>query len=124
MKIHPLNSISICNSDESIRTALTRLNSNQRGFLIVTNIRNEPLGIFTDGDAIRLFLSNNRLLADLFTDNISQIMNTKFISVLEATERKDIIKIFITKKINFLPVLDNEKKLLGVYLIYDFLDNE
>jgi CBS domain-containing protein len=124
MKLHLVDTLSICSPDDSIRTALKKLNSNQKGFIIIVNKQIEIIGIFTDGDAIRLMLNNNRLLADLFTDDISKVMNTKFIVVSNNSSKKEITSIFKTRKFNFIPVLNSDKKLLGVYTVYDFLENE
>jgi CBS domain-containing protein len=124
MKLIKIDSISLSLVDDSIRNAITKLNSNTRGFLVVVDENLIPYGIFTDGDAIRLLINNNKLLADLFTQDIQQVMNKNFIYVYESTDFTQVLDLFIKKRFSFIPVLNSNNILVGVYSVYDFLKNE
>lgn len=94
---------------EKIIDALQKIQSNKKGFLIVTDNNNILKGTLTDGDIRRAFIKKYT------TENlIGEIYNKKeeYIFIYENFNR--VIELFKSEKINFLPIVNEDKKLLNV----------
>jgi mannose-1-phosphate guanylyltransferase/mannose-6-phosphate isomerase len=92
--------------NESIMSALKKIELNKKGFLIIIDINKKVLGTLTDGDLRRAFIKG----ADI-NDNISNIYskNYKYLSIHDSFSK--VVEIFKSKKIEFLPIV-NENLLL------------
>lgn len=99
----------IVENNISIIEALQKIDQNKKGFLIVTDSNGAILGTLTDGDIRRAFIkgfSVDDSIASIYTKTFKYL--TMKDGIPEATE------LFKSESIKFLPVLDNEKKLLNV----------
>ena len=99
----------IVENNISIIDALQKIDQNKKGFLIVTDSNGSVLGTLTDGDIRRAFIkefSVNDSIASIYTKTFRYL--TLKDGIPGATE------LFKSESIKFLPVLDNEKKLLNV----------
>ena len=95
------------NLEEIVKNALLFINKNQKGFLLVSNESNQIIGTLTDGDIRRAML--NGLTID---DPIKNIINKNFIFLDENSIEHESIYKKLDQEITFIPVLDNEKRLI------------
>jgi len=97
----------ILNFDKKLSDSLKKIESNQKGFVLVVNKNNEVKGTLTDGD-IRRSLLKGAKLSDLAINHI----NKNFIFLDDKTENNESIYKKLDQEIKFIPVLDNNKQLL------------
>lgn len=93
----------------SIIEALQKIDQNKKGFLIVTDSNGAVLGTLTDGDIRRAFIkgfSVDDSIASIYTKTFKYLIQKDGIPV--ATE------LFKSESIKFLPVLDDEKRLVNI----------
>lgn len=89
--------------------ALTKINLNKKGFLIVIGEDGKVMGTLTDGD-IRRGLING---LDL-NNQVSQSMNPSYKFMLNTMHFDEVIDIFNNDRIDFLPVVTEEGSLYNV----------
>ncbi len=87
--------------------ALKLIDKNKKGFLVVVDKIMNVLGIITEGDIRRALISGSTL-----EDRI--IYNKKFIKIYNSESFLDLFKYFKLEKVNFIPVLDEEEKLINI----------
>lgn len=111
---------------DDIKLALEKIDENKHGFLIVLNRENKVIGTLTDGDIRRSFIKGINL-----SDEVGQVSNKIFKYIYDDYSLNDIVKIFKTSKIDFLPILNKNdelvniitKKQLHVFLLQDLQFN-
>ena len=87
--------------------------------LLVVDRYNKFIGTITDGDIRR------GLINGLSLDNsIDKITNKKSILVPPGTENNIAKNIMLVNSINQLPIVNENKKILGLYLLSDFLEKK
>jgi len=91
----------------TIKSALEKLQSNKKRFLICLNNQEKVLGVLTDGDIRRAFLSGK-----IITDKISYTKDFKYLTLQSSFD--DVCEFFKSLKIDFLPILNNEGSLINV----------
>lgn len=96
-------------SSINILEALRKIDTNKNGFLIVTEPNNSVLGILTDGDIRRAFISGSSI-----EDSIAEIYRKEFIYLAENEDVTVAIELFKNEGIKFLPILDSERKLVNI----------
>lgn len=99
----------IITEQEVILDALTKIDKNKAGFLIVVNEINQVLGTLTDGDIRRAFLRG-----DTVKDSIKDIYNKKYQYLKNTQQITDAIGVFKNSAIKFLPILDEEHRLVNI----------
>ncbi len=101
----------IClNETDSIKQAMQLINEyGTRGAIVSSD--DQLKGIVTDGDIRRGMLAELSL-----DDSVSKIMNTAPVVASSSFSKKEIISICDKHNIFVLPVLDEEQKLVNVYL--------
>lgn len=118
-----MNDKYIITNDKIIRNAIQKIEKNTKGFVFVTNHSNELVGIITDGDIRR------GLLDGLNLDNcVIDVMSNSFAVISESSSFEDVITLFQSPKINFLPIVNDNnelsnfitKKHLHIMLMSDF----
>ncbi|MBR6081597.1 MAG: CBS domain-containing protein [Salinivirgaceae bacterium] len=93
----------------TIIEALSKIDSNQQGFVIVTNIQGIVLGVLTDGDVRRAIIKGqtaNNTITNIYT------RNAKKVSIHD--EFGIIIELFKNQSIKFIPIVDEEGKLANI----------
>lgn len=95
-------------NNTSIYDALSLINSNKEGFILVVDDEQRVVGIATDGDIRRRLLNEVSL-----NDAISNCINKDFIWADRDTPR-DILLKQLDHKIHFIPVLDHERRLVSI----------
>lgn len=93
----------------SMKETLNIIDSNDKGFAIIVNDNDSVVGVVTDGDIRRAILRGYQL-----DDGIKKAMQKKFKFVRIDKEIKEAIEIFKDISIDFLPILDEEDKLVNV----------
>ena len=99
----------IVENNISIIEALQKIDQNKKGFLIVTDSNGAILGTLTDGDIRRAFIKGFSV-----DDSIASIYTKTFKYLTLKDGIPGATELFKSESIKFLPVLDNEKKLLNV----------
>lgn len=99
----------VINDKAVIIDALIKINDNKKGFLLVNNSEGKVIGTLTDGDIRRAFIdgatTQDRVLA-YCKENFKYLKKEE--GLLEA------INFFKSESIKFLPILNEEKKLVNI----------
>ena len=96
--------------NNTIIEALKKIGKSAEKNLIVVDNKNKLLGILSDGDLRRAILRKKKL-----TDKIDKIYNKKSFYLYEKKLIiEDLKKQFIEKKIFFVPVVDDQKKIKDI----------
>lgn len=93
----------------SIKDALNLIDKNKKRFLLVVNKKEILLGTLTDGDIRRAFLNGFSL-----KDNISNIIKKEFVYLRVEDSFQAICEKFKNSKIDFLPIVDSNMKIINV----------
>ena len=93
----------------TVKDALKKIEINQKGFILIKNLKNEICSLATDGD-IRSGLLNGTTLDDF----IYKIGNKDYFYGLEDTPHEVLLK-KLDSNIKFIPILDKNKKLVTIF---------
>lgn len=93
----------------TILDALKLINANTKGFLIVNDVNNKVVGVLTDGDIRRAFISGA-----CKSDSIDAYVVRQFTSLNEENDISDAINLFKNKAIRFLPILNKSNELVNI----------
>ena len=93
----------------TLTDAINAIEKNKSGFIIIVDSELKVKGVLTDGDIRRLIIKKINL-----NENVYKFSNKKFIKVNLKVKRENILKIF-DEKIKFIPVVDDNGKLVNVY---------
>ena len=96
------------NKNSTIQDALIKIESNHKGFILVTNDDESIVGISTDGDIRRKLLENITI-----DDKILLCTNQNFVSASLETPNEILLK-QLDHKIKAIPVLDSFNKLVTI----------
>ncbi len=96
-------------SGNSLKIALEKLDKNKQRLLICVNQYQHVLGVLTDGDIRRALLQNYQL-----EDSIDDFINTRYSYLNVNASFDEVCELFKDQKIDFLPILDEEKKLKNI----------
>lgn len=99
----------IISSNDTILTALGKIDQNRKGFLIVCDEDNKVQGTLTDGDIRRAFLSGASIDSD-----VKQAYKKNYTSLRVDDSVTAAIDIFKNNSIKFLPVIDQHNKLRNI----------
>jgi len=94
--------------DESLRDALSRIESNHHGVIFVTGVNGKVTGLATDGDIRRRLIEGGNL-----EDAISLCANPDFIWASPDTPRELLLK-KLDHRIRVIPLLGAEGQLVGL----------
>ncbi len=103
-----------------VRTAVEEMNAKGLGVVCLLDDDGRLAGILTDGDVRRLVLRSDRPLATQVRDAMTPDPSTMAPGALAA----EALAVMETKKITSLPVVDDDRKLLGVVQIHDLWRTE
>lgn len=98
-----------------LRDALARLEEGAAEIVLV--VEGERLvGVLTDGDVRRALLSGNSLEQPL-----APFIVADCVTVAETASRADVLELMHARRISQVPVIDAERRLVGVHLVHDML---
>lgn len=95
--------------DKSIKEALFLLQKNQKRFLISIDKEKCVVGVINDGDIRRAFIDGITI-----NDRLENVYNNKFKYLNIHSTFDEACELFKSEKIDFLPILDENKKLLNI----------
>ncbi len=99
----------IVNETVSMVEALTQIDANKQGFVIVTDEACKVLGVLTDGDVRRAIIKGITS-----SESISTIFTKKAKSVSVHDGFETVTELFKNEAIKFLPIVDDEGKLVNI----------
>ena len=94
---------------DRIIDALTKIDANKQGFVIVIDEENKVLGVLTDGDVRRAIINgrtSEESISNVYTSN------AKKVSVNDGFEI--VTELFKSQAIKFLPIIDSDEKLVNI----------
>lgn len=97
----------IINHKATLIEALKKIDDNKKSLLVVVDNNEKVLGITTEGDIRRLLISGENLKSQI-------IYNKEFIKIDESDNFLSLFELFKSEKINFIPILNDENKLVNV----------
>ena len=101
--------IPILNRKKMLKEAVFEMTKKNLGCVIISDDKNKAIGFFTDGDLRRSI----KKLTDIHKTPIEKIMNKKFLFCFKNDYATDTLAKMKKNKINSLPVLDKNKKIIG-----------
>lgn len=99
----------IITDNDSIMNSLKKIELNKKGFLIVVDLNEKVIGTLTDGDIRRAFIKGNNV-----DDTIGDIYSKDFKFLYEDDDFSKVVKLFKSTKIDFLPIVDENKILINI----------
>ena len=102
--------------NQTIFNAVEKITENRKQFVLVVNEGFQLLGMVTDGDIRRGILRGVSI-----DETIDKIMNPHPITSSRDEGRKNIVKKMRQNAIRHCPIIDADKKLLGVEYLEDYL---
>ena len=106
------------NPDIPLKDAVEILQKRHIGSLVITDSKNNCLGIFTERDLIRAISQS----VDLSTP-IEEVMTKNVLTIGEEASIEEAKRLLITHKVRHLPVINEEGKLIGLFSVRKLLDD-
>ena len=97
--------------------AVTVLNSKNLGAVLIIDQKNKLLGIITDGDVRRAVAENS----DLTTISVENFMTADPVSSEANIQAVDALSILQQHEITILPIVGEDKKLVGILHLHNLL---
>lgn len=97
------------NENTTILDTLCFMDSNSTKYLIIVDDNESVVGTLSDGDIRRALIKGH-----LLNEQISVAMNSSFVYVYLTDKFDKILSIFHERKIDFIPILDKENKLVNI----------
>ena len=116
--MHSGDSLPKVNQQASLAEALVEMSQKGLGMTTVVDNDDHLLGIFTDGDLRRL-LDHGAI--DIQSLKISDAMTRRFTSIKKDRLAAEALQFMDSKRINALPVVDEEDRLIGALNMHDLL---
>lgn len=86
--------------------------------LVIVNKDNKMLGTLSSSDILKYIISNK---SDWLLTTVEEIMETNFIFLNENYSKSDAIRLFLESRIGYIPILNNNKILMDMKFIQDYL---
>lgn len=99
----------VISSKDTVLHALSKIDQNQKGFLIVCSEDDLVQGTLTDGDIRRAFLSGVSM-----NGKVKQAYRSDYTSLNVKSSVTAAIDIFKNKSIQFLPIVDDKQRLQNI----------
>lgn len=103
----------VVSEEHTIREVMQSLEENHERVALVENKENKIIGVFSKGDIIRALVSGMSLYV-----KIKNVIRPSFFFLKELDYEK-AYKIFKSKRITLLPIIDDEAKLVSVVTLED-----
>lgn len=104
-------------ADTTIESAIKTLDEKHIGSIVITDDEGKCEGIFTERDAIRAIAQNVSLSTPL-----KEVMTKNPITIWEDASFAEAMALIVSHGIRHLPAVDEEKRLVGMLSIRNFLD--
>ena len=106
----------------SCKQAIETISQKQIGCVFVTDQQDQLIGIVTDGDVRRAFVSllkNNQ--PELLESSVDQIMTQSPHSISQELLAAEALRTMEDRQITVLPVVDGTKRIIGVLHLHDLI---
>ena len=97
------------NNTSSLRSALLKIDSNKKGFLIIYDHSSIVVGVLTDGDIRRALLFGSNL-----DTSINKIYNKSFNYLTIESSFDEVCEMFRVEKNDFLPIINEKKHIVNI----------
>lgn len=108
----------LINEKDSIISALQLMDKVERKLLIVNN-EEKFISVLSIGDIQRAIIKNVPL-----DSPVSEIIRQECIVAHHQDSKNEIKKLILNKRIEFMPVVDDDNKLVNIYFWEDFFDDK
>ena len=98
------------NSEAKIESAINKLNESGLKIVLILNSDQKIVGTVSDGDIRRGLLKDSNL-----QNEVKDIMNHYPITVNLSFDREAALLLMDSKKIDLIPIVDDEKRLIGLH---------
>jgi mannose-1-phosphate guanylyltransferase / mannose-6-phosphate isomerase len=97
------------NNNSTIREALSKIDANKKGFLIILNQVSKVVGVITDGDIRRALLFGSNL-----DSSINEIYTRDFNCLSGSSTFNEVCEMFRVEQNDFLPILTDKKQIVNI----------
>ncbi len=116
--MHSGEQIPQINSDANLSAALLEMSNKGLGMTCIVDSKGKLLGVFTDGDLRRLLDHGEISINEV---KIDEVMHRNCTAVESQILAAEALRIMDEKRINALPVVDMEHRLIGALNMHDLL---
>jgi dTDP-glucose pyrophosphorylase len=102
--------------EQTLRDALGALDASGLEIVLAVDGAGKLIGTLTDGDIRRALLAGRAL-----DESLGRFVNRAFGSVVEGTSRASVLDLMQARRINAVPILDSEGRLVGLHTLLDIL---
>ena len=100
----------VVSPDDSVQSAIELMVDHDQGSVIVIDDAEHVLGIFTERDVLRHYLTHQTKFLYL---KVSEVMSAPVATVAEDTPIQEALEMMTSKNIRRLPVVDSEGRMIG-----------
>lgn len=100
----------IVSPDDSVQSAIELMVENDQGSVIVVDQNDKVIGIFTERDVLRHYLTNQSKFLYL---KVSEVMSSPVTTVSTETPISEALDLMNSKNVRRLPVVDKGGKMVG-----------
>ena len=100
----------IVSPEDSVSSAVELMVDHDQGSVIVVDDKDKVIGIFTERDVLRHFLSKQTKFLHL---KVSEVMSAPVTTVTVDTKVSDALNLMNKKNVRRLPVVDKDGKMVG-----------
>ncbi|MCX7748444.1 MAG: nucleotidyltransferase family protein [Clostridia bacterium] len=104
------------NPEVSVKETMKIMDATSMETVLVVDEEERLMGIVTDGDIRRALLSGSSI-----EDSVSKVMNRNYSAVSVSTPVKEIIRRMKKYYFKQMPVIDEERKVVDMYLLKDII---
>ena len=110
VKDYMIQKMEIVSPEDSVLSAIELMVDHDQGSVIVVNDKEKVIGIFTERDVLRRYLTNQSKFLHL---KVSEVMSSPVQTVPETMKVSDALAIMNDKNVRRLPVVDKNGKMIG-----------
>jgi CBS domain-containing protein len=110
VKDYMIRKIEVVAPDDSVLSAIELMVEHDQGSVIVIDENDKVIGIFTERDVLRHYLTNQSKFLHL---KVSEVMSSPVQTVPETMKVSEALGIMNKKNVRRLPVVDNGGKMIG-----------
>lgn len=100
----------VVSPDDSVQSAIELMVDHDQGSVIVIDDAEHVLGIFTERDVLRHYLTHQ---TKFLYPKVSEVMSAPVATVSEDTPIQEALEMMTSKNIRRLPVVDSEGRMIG-----------